>query len=217
MSKKNKVKLAESTPDIYKSIPADPKLAKLCLVEDHDGNRFLFPNRQKMHMVLTGLRKCWDTFTPFHDEGQATILAYHSDIFKSEPPKGQDITATALWVWYAMCQTAAKRLEDASATKDPTTGRKSTILLCKYLPGEEYSAASNPINTPQALACMKIFRDLIDALPEPKLGETRNITEGDLKAAVIARAGELKTRQDPWRIFQYYRPQLIAAKLMKRI
>ena len=34
-------------------------------------------------------------------------------------------------------------------------------------------------------------------------------TEAKLREVVQARAQELKTKQDPWRIFQYYRPQLV--------
>jgi hypothetical protein len=58
------------------------------------------------------------------------------------------------------------------------------------------------------MACLKIFEDSMDT-------EKHTISEKDLKDAVIKRAAELKTRQDPWRIFQYYRPQLIQAKLIR--
>lgn len=49
-----------------------------------------------------------------------------------------------------------------------------------------------------------------------KIGlENDGKTEDELKE-VFAKCGErLKTRQDPWRIFAYYRPRLVAAKACK--
>jgi hypothetical protein len=64
------------------------------------------------------------------------------------------------------------------------------------------------IHTPQAKVCYQILIDGVKAHPE-------GITETDLKALVNTRAAEIRTRQDPWRIFQYYRPTLIKAKLVR--
>lgn len=55
----------------------------------------------------------------------------------------------------------------------------------------------------QAKICICI---MVDAC-----GDTQSCTEAQLRAKVAERAEELKTRQDPWRIFQYYRPMLVKA------
>jgi hypothetical protein len=43
-----------------------------------------------------------------------------------------------------------------------------------------------------------------------KQDEQTTWTEGDLPAAI-----EVKTKQNPWRIFQYYRPKLLALKVLR--
>ncbi len=64
------------------------------------------------------------------------------------------------------------------------------------------------IKTPQAKTCFTIFVDCI--------AKKDHVTEKELRDLVEKRVSELRTRQPAWRIFQYYRPQLIASKLMVR-
>jgi len=64
------------------------------------------------------------------------------------------------------------------------------------------------IKTPQARTCFSIFVDCI--------AKKDHVTEKELRELVEKRGAELRTRQPAWRIFQYYRPQLIASKLMVR-
>lgn len=65
----------------------------------------------------------------------------------------------------------------------------------------------NPIKTYQAQECLNILKE--------HLKDSKSITEDDFKAAIYAEQSRLKTKQDAWRIFQYYRPQLIANKYIK--
>ena len=63
------------------------------------------------------------------------------------------------------------------------------------------------------------FLDVERQLPPQACGIIRSLmkqdeqttwTEGDLPAAI-----EVKTKQNPWRIFQYYRPKLLALKVLR--
>jgi hypothetical protein len=208
MAKKDKTPEV-SNPEIYKSIIQDKKFNGITLVEDVHGQFFVFPTPQANHLLKEAVHKVWAGANKFLDENKNTITCYHENIFKCEAPKGQDLVTTGMWVWYALCSIATKRLGDTTP-KDPVSGRKSTIGIRKYTPvkNPDGSWPDCAIHTPQAKVCLTIVRESIDP-------ETGSITENDLKAKVLERQQEIKTRQDPWRIFQYYRPSLINAGLLK--
>ena len=145
-------------------------------------------------------------FDDFCSRGKQTILAYHAEFLGFEAPKKQDIITTAMWVWAKFVADAAPHL----ANTDPVTGekeRKSSILQSVYTRGDK-KIADVALNTYQAKQCYVIFDQLI--------GTGASVTEEQLRRKVEERAAELKTKQDPWRIFQYYRPKLISLGLMRR-
>ena len=134
-----------------------------------------------------------------------TILAYHEEFFKCEPPKKQNKMTTATYVWAYMIGKAEPHL----AGTDPETGEKtrvSSLAGRKYMKGSEFGKP-NELKTYQALQCLALFTELIANNP--------SVTEEQLKAHVIKEQARLKTRQDPWRIFQYYRPKLISLHLLR--
>lgn len=202
-------KTVPSVPEIYHALNRDARFNKLTLCEDVHGQLFLHNSPQEINVVREAQRKVWAGFDKFASaENAQTVLTYHANIFGSEPPKKQPPVETALMVWYALCARATDRT--AKTPKDPVTGRKSELLTRKYFLGNvvpkdnEYVAM---IQTRQAYVCYRIFRDAI--------GKSQSITEADLKRAMENRAAEIMTRQDPWRIFQYYRSQLIKLQLLK--
>lgn len=136
-----------------------------------------------------------------------TILAYHAQFLGVEPPKKQDTERTAFYLWAWMAKNGKPILSEKTHHADGTPTRKSTIGSRVYtvLP---VPASGHGLKTPQAITCLKIVTESADPT-------TMSITEEALKAKVIERQLEIKTRQDPWRIFQYYRPTLIASKLLK--
>jgi hypothetical protein len=214
MAKQNKQ--AKSTPEIYIGLVSDPKNLRRCLIEDINMVYSLFDSPQQLEgytsykdLILPTIQKRWDSFDRFVEkENEQTVLTYHEQLFGANPPKKQDLITTQLMVWHKLCNTVKNDCTDKTGTpKDPGTGRKSTILNCVYSPGEIKEGTAD-ITTYQALQCLKLFRACI--------GDRAEITEGELKQYIIDHAADLRTRQDPWRIFQYYRPGLIAAKLLRR-
>lgn len=71
------------------------------------------------------------------------------------------------------------------------------------------SATTHVIKTRQAVKCLDLFIRCLQA------NKSAEVKESILKAYVEEHASELNTRQPAWRIFQYYRPQLIQANLLK--
>lgn len=218
MSKQAKTK--KNAPDIYMGLVSDTKNLRRCLIEDVNGVYSLFDNGNTLEglqsyeaLIKPTIAKRWDNFDLFVDTvNEQTLLCYHENIFNAPVPKKQDRITTQLMVWHKLCSLVKNKAfaNESGTPKDPVTQRKSTILACTYSPGEITEGTAD-IKTYQSLKCLELFRDCLASNP----GSTE-ITEGTLKQYVIDHADVLKTRQDPWRIFQYYRPQLIAAKLIRR-
>jgi len=211
-----KQKQAQSTPTIYVGLISDSKNLSRCLIEDQEGNFSLFDNAIQLEklesyetLIKPTIFKRWDNFNAFEEQvNEQTALTYHENLFLAPPPKGQELITTKLHVWHKLCSQVKNNLTDKTGTpKDPVTNRKSTILNCVYSKGEITEGTAD-IKTFQALRSLDLFRRCI--------GDREEVTEGELKQFVIDNGAELKTRQEPWRIFQYYRPMLIAAKLLRR-
>jgi hypothetical protein len=210
-------KTAKSTPDIYMGLVSDPKNLRRCLIEDNNGVYSLFESGNQLEslqsyntLIKPEIAKRWDSFDMFVETtNEQTLLCYHENLFLAPAPKKQDKITTQLVVWHKLCSMAKNTafVDKTGTPKDPVTNRKSTILNCVYSPGE-ITEGSADIKTYQTLKCLELFRTC--------LGEQSEVTEGVLKQYVIDHADVLKTRQDPWRIFQYYRASLIAAKLIRR-
>ncbi len=209
MSKKQ----AKSTPEIYAGLESSPQRQNICIVEDHNANFSLHNNRVALEklesfnaLIKDTIFKTWDGFNKFVEEGKQTILAYHENFFHENPPKNQDIMQTSIYVWNYIIKNA--KTDMTTIIPVSASGRKSTIGLCEY---RVIGEGEGQLKTPQAKACLKLLREIVATQ-----GDAGYVTEEVLKQYVIEKASELKTRQDPWRIFQYYRPQLISEKLITR-
>lgn len=210
----------KSTPTIYHGI--DTKTVtrpNVCVMEDLNGNFSLHNSREAIEklqsfsaLIKDTIQKIWDNFNKFTEENKNTILTYHANLFGAEPDKDRDITLTALLVWNKIIATAKSDL----TTQVPViAGRKSTIGLCEYRLGS-VKEGTGQLKTPQAIACIKLFRRCIIENASIYKAEDPMVSEAVLRQFIIDHATELHTRQDPWRIFQYYRPNLIEEHLITR-
>jgi hypothetical protein len=113
--------------------------------------------------------------------------------------------------------TVGKRTSDGVAVKkrgrkpQNLGKRKYRIILPEELIGKEKKELTNwcPCTTRQAIKVWEFFVD--EYLSTGSLF----VTESRMQDIVNDRQAELQTRQDPWRIFQYYRPELIQCQLIK--
>ena len=213
-------------PAIYAGIDTNNTLLHRCLIEDVDGNFSVFSNEAQLRglksyeeLIKPTIVNCWPTYESFCDLPEQKVLTYHANVFGAEPPKDQDKVTTAVYTWKKLVMQAKNQCADTT-TKDPVTGRNSTIGNCKYMRGLDSDGNLTDhtkvvIKTPQAQACFKIFSETLEKVGEGE-GNDRFITEAVFKQAINDRAAEIRTRQDPWRIFQYYRSTLINMRLMRR-
>jgi len=221
-AKPKKTKKSSATPlrpdsipalDLYAGLPLDNKSQHDCLVLDKHGAWFRFPSVSHCTIVTNGIESRYAGFTEFHDRVtpvQATEL--HKLLFDAEIPKSvDDWTILRLIVWKGLCVSdkVKNRME-----KPVAVSAKTGEARVKKLANREYVLLSNDcsVKIPQAMAC---FRILVDNVEEVN-GE-RRVKEDLLKAKVYERAAELHTKQDAWRIFQYYRPRMIEAKVLRLV
>ena len=143
----------------------------------------------------------WEEFDNEMTKGKIVELAKR---FNVELPKKASKVDLTLLLWSAMCAKAVET-EPVQTTAMPKEKKPGKLANRKYevIPMEgqdaidrEKSLANFP---PQAKACLQIMQEF----------GTPFIPEDDLKKAIAEKADRLHTRQDPWRIFQYYRAQLI--------
>ena len=203
MSKKNKSKAVE-IPAIYQTLTAPTK--------ESAGRKVIISPDRSIHAMKSKdvplppdlmVDMEFMNFDDLTSRQQSVIESLHLEFLKCEPPKKQNRMTTSLYLWAWLVKNATPHLVNIAA--DGTKERKSTISTRCYSRGAVDKSPENL--TPQAKVCLTIFIALI--------GDAQSVTEGDLRRKVEERAAELKTRQDPWRIFQYYRPKLIALKLLK--
>jgi hypothetical protein len=217
--KQNKApKLTESLTKQYDLLNAPTKTSasrKIVIVDDLEGNKetgnstvHVYPDKESP-VDLQNIYKTFNNFDEFSSRPSQEILTHHANIFNEEPPKKQILITTALYVWAWFVKNGTPHIPESQQV-DPVTGkkeRKSSIKTRKYFLGTQ---STLPEKCPaQMITCNKIFTELLN-----KSGKD-SITEAELEAEIIQRTSELKTRQDPWRIFQYYRPRLIANKLIR--
>lgn len=193
------------TPDIYELLSAPTaKTAARKVIVSGDKTIHLFPDKDSIVPATIDIDMEFKNFDDFLARGKQTILHWHHTLFGVEADKKQDLMATALYVWAYFTKNGTPHLPDTNVVTGEKV-RKSSIAGRMYTFGPTREVPEKL--PPQAKTCYKIFTDCT--------GETNTVSEEFLKNEITRRAAELKTKQDPWRIFQYYRPQLIAAKLIK--
>lgn len=217
-------------PAIYAGTSAkrDETLDK-CLVLDKHGQAFLFDNGSVVTIVADAIEHKflnYDKYDDWAESHQATWLELHQRAFGEGFPRGMDFILARAFVWQKLCEMAADRTTSGAASVPRNkAGRKNIYQTRTYavIPSDDYVAR---LRVPQAIAC---YRILVDSATPRDTGQRRvhpttrepepiivhEIVESELREIITRRAEELHTRQDPWRIFQYYRPVLMREGLLK--
>lgn len=203
MSKKKTVE----TPKVWANLTAPGKSeASRSVSIDMQNKIHVFANKETREKLTIEIpsQVHWDTMEAYMKVNKQTALAYHEQ-FIGEIPKDADETEVKFMTWAHFVKNGEVHI--AGTTASGEAERKSSLAGRLYWP---CNIDGEP-KTPQAKTCLKILKDSVH-----KDGENKGkITEEELKRAINARAAEIRTRQDPWRIFQYYRPTLVKAGFIK--
>lgn len=161
----------------------------------------------------------YDHFNKALDAREMANLAVNLGI-RLEFKKGRK-EDLAMELWDQLCRMADdRRTAKAPIKRDPLTGkkrgRKKTDLGSRRyrivsIDHEDRKKLIDdvPMTTRQAKKIWEFFVD------EYLATGSLYITEARMQNIVNDRAEELRTKQDPWRIFCYYRPELIQCQLIK--
>lgn len=154
------------------------------------------------------------------EKDTALLEQFHRMAFDKEPSK-EDRSDPIEWsvrVWIQLCKTAANRLTEVRAD-----GRKTPAKL----QNRRYELVKTDVPPemkmpPQSKTCLEFLAELCknDTAYQALDTESRgiwSISEEAFNKYVIDNAARLRTRQDPWRIFQYYRPELIKAGFIRLV
>lgn len=205
-----------TTPSIYEGLNENQKvLSTQCIIIDKHGEIFRYTLPQGINTVTEAITFKFTNFDDFDNQIKPLeMIEWHQRYFdKALPPTNEKNSAQiALWVWLKLCRLAKDR---TTAPKDPVTGSKTKNAARMYYRclDEKGIPIPSPLKTPQTMACLTILETTCKENTQNGK-KVLSCTEANLKTAIFARSAELKTRQDPWRIFQYYRPQLINAKVI---
>lgn len=199
------------------TLSAEQKLNyKRALVQAQDGLFYLFADASKTVAIINPA-KVYDNFDAFLKEDDQRVVSLYATAFEEEPSKAllKDMVELRVMVWMRLCQTALNRLDAAKPDRAAKLADRSYEVISLEVPETEKLP-------PQARMCLTFFAELMaadaafQAIPAEERG-VWSIKEKDFNDYVVKNAERLRTRQDPWRIFQYYRPELIKRKLIRLV
>ena len=151
----------------------------------------------------------WEDYLQKH---RAELPDAHMVIFHRLPHKDLTEDDVALRCYSALLKQSKDRMGLGAKSKKSGDGHRAslddrTYFIVKH--GAEELKKLLDAQPPQAQTCYAILKK--------ECGEKgdEGCVEVVLRAVVTKRTEDIKTRQDPWRIFQYYRPRLVEAGLIK--
>lgn len=211
----------------YKSteLTAEQKLNyKRCVVQSQDGIFYLFAS-EAASVAIIGPRevyKNWDDFNTRAGTNEPLLESLHQQLFESAPTKAEkkDLMELSIKVWMRLCETSMNRISN-----DPGSTKGQAKLQNRIYEVLTTEVPANVKLPPQAKTCLLFFAEQIKPLADAKIASgialadvgVLSVSEAEHMAYVKLHAERLKTRQDPWRIFQYYRPQLIAGHFIRMV
>lgn len=195
---------------------------KACICVTANGGLYMYSSPSAVTLVDSARDQEWSGWSHFNESMEpAMMLKLSINLgIMLEFRKGSKETLS-LELWDHMCRRADDRRQASTPRGfDPVTGAKKRGRKKQNLDGRRYHIIEPlsekkemlneaPITTRQG---RKIYEFFVD---EGFRTGSRVITEGRMKDIVNDRAEELRTKQDPWRIFCYYRPELVDCQLIK--
>jgi hypothetical protein len=194
---------------------------KRCLVLSQEGMYYLFPD--ELHggtriMSPRALYKSWDDFSAKEGNEEA-LTRLHVMAFSEAPTKKElkDLVELSVKVWMRLCETAICRLDEASPGSNTGAKRTNHKLADRRYEVVKFEIPADVKLPPQAKTCMVFFKELATKAGHDDTKGVFDVPEKDFNAYVVEQSARLNTRQDPWRIFQYYRPQLIQGGFIRLV
>lgn len=193
---------------------------KRSLVLSQDNLWYLFETETAAGTRIMNPRDLFKSFDDFSERITIERLqAIHITCFDKAPTAKElkDKIELSVKVWMKLCETAVSRLEDQSPGQNTGAKRTAHKLADRKYEVLNFVILADAKLPPQAKTCMEFFKECASKRGHDDAKGIFEISEKDFNEYVVAEAPRLKTRQDPWRIFQYYRPQLIQGKFLRLV
>jgi hypothetical protein len=190
------------------------------LVLSQDGMWYLFKDEVSGGTRIMSPRDFFKSWEDFSNRIEIErLVTLHQQCFDKQPTAKElkDKVELSVKVWMKLCETAISRLDEA--TPGANTGAKRTAhkLADRRYEVVKFEIPADMKLPPQAKTCMLFFKECATKVAHDDSKGIFEIMEKDFNEYVVANAERLKTRQDPWRIFQYYRPQLIQGGFVRLV
>jgi hypothetical protein len=159
-------------------------------------------------------------FDEFETKSQKDDVVRWADVFEVDLDGAKSKVQIALRVWdnwlnmakapeldAEMRQAQVKQSVERAGREGKLSGRIYRLVELTDLAAVRQREQDEVALPPQAKICLRIMRELCSLH-----ASGRECLEAQLREKITERAEELHTRQDPWRIFQYYRARMIHEK-----
>ena len=204
-------------PDIR---PNDPRLGHMLTRNIKTGSCVRYTNAVKkmdqsmLQSKASGEIEIFMNWAVFEEEITVKHLKELAAFYEITLPKKATKIDVSLLVWMTMCESAQSGTSQPAEVAGHIVHKKGKLADRSYvrvddneLTEGEVKIRKNVILTPQARSCLDIF-----------LSEgTKEVTEVRMMEIVNDKRDRLRTRQDPWRIWQYYRPTLIRERFIRMV
>lgn len=228
-SKKKKSKEFLALPKYYQEVHefTQTKYQRRILVQDkverkwimYRENGLISLMEQGRHREIHGLMDLHDRFS--NDD----LLDLHSELYGRKPSLKRDKMGICIYIIAKICSKAKDRTEWAipqnaaasgNMTTDPRSGPRQSLKGRMYCIMNEKPPKGIKM-PPQAMICFEVLAKTINTLESEDNENSGACTEEQFRNALMTAQdqGQLKTKQDPWRIFQYYRAQLVKHGMIK--
>lgn len=186
---------------------------KRSLVQSTDGKWYLFADETNASVRIMDPRELYKSWEDFMNRTKdtETLVTLHTQLFGKAPTakEAKDQVELTVKVWITLCDKAEQRLDQESPGSNTRAKRTSGKLADRRYEVINFTISAEVKMPPQARTCMEFFKELAVKAGHREDQGIFEVPEVTFNEYVVANAERLKTRQDPWRIFQYYRPQLI--------
>lgn len=196
----------------YAGIVVTPRMLEAVLVKNTEGKWFRFDLWQDRVFIMNRREEWmnWQDFdSGYHDspEEMEELSSLYYRWYGQHPPKNAVKVTLTKAIWAKMYLSAADRtgLYSNNPTKNPVTGERERK---RSLDRRGYRALDVQSVEHLQNQALIVHRELLKL--HTQLGK-EVITEAEVSDMMtrLRDSGILKTKQDPFRIFQYYRPALI--------
>ena len=193
-------------------VPQDPRVTTRLLT----GKGIRSFSAEDMEKSKNGELTIFISWEDFNESCTVAQLIDYANRYGADLKKGMQKFEVSITVWHALCEQGRDVTIENAINKNSTTNpsRKKKLANRRYVKVQDSDLTPAELKNrglyklpPQATACLELF-----------LSEgTNEVTETRMKELIMEKREVLNTKQDPWRIFQYYRPQLISHRYIRLV